>query len=456
MLLFRTLTSFQFPIACDGDDQVAGQRIDGQQFTISANKITALVPGWGDVKALCAKIQSHDSALKLNGLLNERLPNLEQLHLERVPAVEEDAVHAPSAAPYTLRAASLPKLQILAVIDSIVSLEMPLCRNLRLLHLEYDDQKKVDRIPLTRFLDMLRNCTSLQSLYEYCYIDSRTPKGTPPPVLSLAGHTHLRIIQFLEESDTLCRILSSLIIPASVDVKAVAIAGEKPVLRDIFPRDLTQLQVLQRATKVEVRHTLLDCFLAAHMPGKDRGALTLELFTTDDSEGGPERRRDLHDGTLIHNMVQSLEIFQDCPARTLCIGGNLARVSLESWVAAFNRFPNIEELVIEDIQDVPLENTLSILFTALQTVPSHVRPGVVFPRLQTFKLESAINNTKLLDALRRCFTQRAALGAQPLSRMKLILFRVSDEGWAEDKVALFQQERHTLAKTVELKIDYRN
>ncbi|EIW62851.1 uncharacterized protein TRAVEDRAFT_43173 [Trametes versicolor FP-101664 SS1] len=417
---------------------------------MSATEVNTLVPVRDDVKVLCAKIQSQDSTLKLQGVLNERLPNLEQLHLERVPADGDDAVHAPrSEPPYTLRAANLPKLQILAAVDTIVSLEMPLCRNLRMLHLEFDDQKKVDRVPLACFLDIMRNCTSLQSLYEYCYVDARTPRGTPPPpVLSLMGHTRLKVLQILEDSDTLSRILSSLIIPASVNLTAAAVVGEKGVLRDIFPRDRTQLQILQRATKVEARHTLRDCCLAAHMPGKDSGCLTLELSTT--PEGMRRRERDLLDGTFMHTMIQSLDVFQDCPARTLCLGGNLAQVRPESWIAAFDRFPDIEELQIEDIQDQP-GKTLLTLFDAL-AVSSNVHRGVVLPRLQTIKLEGAINQLGLLDAVRSCFTRRAQLGARPLHRMELIPSRDSHRGWTADEVARFQRERHTLAKIVELKI----
>lgn len=258
-----------FPLKRNGNCQVACvcQRFDGSAVIIHADDVSSLRRCSHEMKALNVSMMFEDTAARdgLKQLLNEDLPHVEQLRIEtnRVAVGSEDNVfrNYPRFA-YILRAANLPRLHTLMAVGTRVELDWPLCGNLRHLHLQLSSDPntyQIPTLPLSSFLQILRNCPRLETLCVNNYIDVSTPVGTPSfAVLPLTGHTQLKAIWLHDQPHTMSKILSSLVIPSHVNTRiSTFVAGNRPTsaLRIVMPDDPAKLRLLGRAHGIKVYHT---------------------------------------------------------------------------------------------------------------------------------------------------------------------------------------------------------
>ncbi|OJT15334.1 hypothetical protein TRAPUB_8130 [Trametes pubescens] len=409
--------------------------------------------------ALNAHMMFEDAVEGLTQLLNERLPLLEKLRIETISVgFGDDLVHLHQPPTFILRAANLPRLHTLMAINTNVDLDWPLCGNMRHLHLQLSDEEdELPSLPLSRFLHIVRNCPRLETLYVDGYIDVSTPAGTPPPeVLYLTGHTQLKEVWFREQPHTVSRILSFLVIPAHVTTHLSAFIKDRPqavaALRAMVPDDLAKLPLLGHATEIEIRHTTQYCpRLLADSPTGTGAHIELELLPThgDSALGMVE---DDPDGVLLHVMIHSLDIFNICPARSLQVDGNLRHITVESWHTAFDRFPNLEKLQIEDTEGLSMK-AIHVMLRAL-CARSRARPqDVVCPQLRRLRLRGQFLTLSkdMLEPVARCLMVRAQSRAPRLRRLELDLFS-ADGAWDAGLLVHVRQVFALMADDVDLNV----
>lgn len=458
MLIASHRADSSFPVECSNDDsQVAWELIDGRKVCIMRTCDVRFVRGSAsDMKALDANTSFEETVDELKQLFNEHTPHLEQLRIQTVIGSQgDDFVHVSRPPTYMLRAANLPRLHKLVAIDTSFNLDWPLCGNLRHLHLAFGYERDASfRLPLSRFLHILRSCPRLEILYVDRYIDASTPAGVPPPpVLSLAGHSHLREASFRDDSPhTLSKILSCLIIPARVTTRISTYVVDRSAsyLRAMIPDDLVKLPILGRATEVRVSYfDDDDCCMQAKMLGEGPGHLELELYP---SESFRMPNTNDSDGALLYAMFQSLDIFNGCPAQKLHVIGHLQYFTLETWITAFDRFPGMEQLEVEDEQAWS-NNALEHLLLGLASRPTTARPGPpLCPRLQRFRFQGAIHHPLELKRIHTCFVHRATrLRLPPLRLLELDLYPNAE--WSAEFVRRTEQMLAPLAATVVLKVN---
>ncbi|EIW62849.1 uncharacterized protein TRAVEDRAFT_43171 [Trametes versicolor FP-101664 SS1] len=423
-----------------------------------AGDVSSLRPFSREMKALNADMVAEDVVARdrLKHLLNEPLPHLEQLRIETIPAGSEDnffRIYQPFT--YSLRAANLPRLHSLIAVGTRVDLDRPLCGNIRHLHMQLSNNTyQKPSLPLNNFLQLVRNCSRLETLCVDHYIDVSTPAGTPspPPVLSLTGHTQLKAISFRDQPHIVSRIISFLVIPAHITTHiSTFVTGNKPTaaLRAMIPDDPAKLLLLGRANKVEVRHTAQYPALRAGMLGDAHGHFEMELLPA-------HNPRDLGvvggfpDGVVLHAMMQSLGIFNTCPARLLRVQGNLQHVTLESWLAAFDRFPDLEQLEIEDTQDFSMD-AIDVALRALSSRSRTRSGGAPCPQLKRLRVQGKIRNQYgRLPPVIILFLERINLRAPRLHRLELDLY--ADRAWEAGVAVNLQRLFVPLAVQVELHI----
>lgn len=437
------------------------QRIDGRTSLEHTSDVSSLRPVARDLKTLNVNMMLKYAADGLKQLLREPLPYLEQLRIQTIPGYDEqDSVRIYWPPMYPLNGVQLPRLHTVMAIDTQVDLGMSLCGNLRHLHLQFSDPGYDSfHLPMAHFLHIVRNCPRLQSLYVDRYIDASTPARTlPPQVLSLTGHTQLQRVWIRDEPHIVSRILSSLVIPANVNTNVSAyVTRDRPAaaLRAMFPDDLSNLQMLGRATGLDVRHALVDGHI---YPRFSVGMLTtgplldLELLCIqgDDALG---MKGDQPDGVLLYAMLASLDILNTLPMQMLRVEGNLQHITLERWRAAFDRFPCLEELEIKDVNDSSMDAIAALLQALSLRSPGRSDFGVVAcPLLQRLRLRGVIPGQymhMLAPAFERLM-DRAHFRVPLLRRLEVDL--ASDSAWDANLVARLKQVLAFLADSVDLKV----
>lgn len=456
-----------FPLKRNGNCQVACvcQRFDGSAVIIHADDVSSLRRCSHEMKALNVSMMFEDTAARdgLKQLLNEDLPHVEQLRIEtnRVAVGSEDNVfrNYPRFA-YILRAANLPRLHTLMAVGTRVELDWPLCGNLRHLHLQLSSDPntyQIPTLPLSSFLQILRNCPRLETLCVNNYIDVSTPAGTPSfAVLPLTGHTQLKAIWLHDQPHTMSKILSSLVIPSHVNTRiSTFVAGNRPTsaLRIVMPDDPAKLRLLGRAHGIKVYHTeqFIPLLWAGTLGDTDGRQVELALLPTVRLDNGLGFVGGTPDGMVLHDLIQSLDVFDTCPARLLRVEGNLKHVTLESWLAAFDCFPGLEELEIKDIQDFSMD-AIDVVLHALSS-RSRIRPeGAACPRLERLRIRGKIGSQYgRLPPVTILLLKRARLCTPRLRLLELHLH--TDSAWDANSVALnLQQLFAPTAEKVNLKI----
>lgn len=407
--------------------------------------------------ALDANMKFADSASQLQRVLEQQLPSLQHLRIETLIGFSEDHdVRLDYPFTFNLRGATLPGLYTLVVVDTVVHFDLPLCRNLRFLHLEHREDDSPQMF-LPDFLTILRNCTVLECLWEDRYITCSYPGETvAPPVLSLMNHRQLQKLRFREHPSVMHRILSSLVIPEHVSVVAAGATHDRlpgGVILEMLPDDRAKLPILRRATYVGVTHSVKnECRVYGGTSGLNGSELRLEVGPIHAYTLGNVGQRK-PDGVLFDTMVQqAVHIFHGSPVKTLSVSGSLEQVMGSAWLTAFSLFPDVESLTIQEIRDKP-EDYIHDLCVAL-TSPARTaspRQELVFPRLLDFTFQAAVHESEMLHELCNCFSMRDQNGAQMLRKMKFIL--TSETNWSEAAMQGIRCGLAYFAKDVDLTVN---
>lgn len=399
--------------------------------------------------ALDANMKFADSASQLQRVLEQQLPSLQHLRIETDVRLDYPFT-------FNLRGTKLPGLYTLVVVDTVVHFDLPLCRNLRFLHLEHREDDSPQMF-LPDFLTILRNCTVLECLWEDRYITCSYPGETvAPPVLSLMNHRQLQKLRFREHPSVMHRILSSLVIPEHVSVVAAGATHDRlpgGVILEMLPDDRAKLPILRCATYVGVTHSVKnECRVYGGTSGLDGSELRLEVGPIHAYTLGNVGQRK-PDGVLFDTMVQqAVHIFHGSPVKTLSVSGSLEQVMGSAWLTAFSLFPDVESLTIQEIRDKP-EDYIHDLCVAL-TSPARTaspRQELVFPRLLDFTFQAAVHESEMLHELCNCFSMRDQNGAQMLRKMKFIL--TSETNWSEAAMQGIRCGLAYFAKDVDLTVN---
>ncbi|EIW63355.1 uncharacterized protein TRAVEDRAFT_17736 [Trametes versicolor FP-101664 SS1] len=432
---------YNFPKAC-GSNSVAYQLVDGKTGTITpATKTQLIIRDTHDAKALCMNVM-HADTCTVGRILQREMPYLEHLQIETVLCYPNtnNRIRCPDPIPYLLFAVRFPALQSLMVRDTCITMDTPLCRNLRFLYLEHQD-KVANSLHLADFLNMLHNCVALKGLWLDRYIDVSQPIGTRPP-LSLEHHKQLTHVRFNDEPHVVSAILSQLVIPPHVAIATVAYTASEPppfAFHAMLPDDTDKLQILRHATDIRVCDTERHGRgTAAHIRGPDTDIpFSREILPNH----GHKVARD-HDGALLQCMIAHLDVYKACPLRTLKVVGNLQYMNKTIWATALHRFPNLEVLDVEDTQPMP-SSSLDVLLMALQArSPGAEQLFVICPRLQRFRFVGRIYSGRPLDAVHSCFSERGGdkSGTQPLRELVLDVDLDPDTEWRPALIAIHEQK----------------
>lgn len=389
-------------------------------------------------------------------LTHEIMPHLTHLRIEsdQYSSSTDERTRSPGPYTYTLRAATLPVLHTLMLRNTLVTLDTPLCRHLRFLHLEHQE-KDTSCLPLGRFLNMLDAAEALEELCVENYIDVSAPAGPhPPPVVSLEGRPRLKRVRFGDEPRIVSKILSHLIIPRHTNVVAVGYVDEHPELgafRSILRNKTDNLQILRTTAEIRIRDADTDTgdrtrVISAISQYGDQGpAFDVEVQRIPSSRSDPTWERD---GRLLHSMVEALSLYQGCPVYTLKVTGNLNRVTEKTWAAAFDHFPDLEVIEVEDIQTERTDSIYAII--AALGSRSSTRTGVVCPRLESLSFKGRMYGTQLTAVVFGCVTQRTKHGALRLRELKIDV--TADIAWNSATESLCRQVLGDFAAVVKFNV----
>ncbi|OJT15758.1 hypothetical protein TRAPUB_4306 [Trametes pubescens] len=378
------------------------------------------------------------------------MPYLEHLQIETdlyYPNPNK-RIRDPDPYTYIMHASRFPVLRSLVVRDVYINMDMSLCRNLCFLHLGHG-QKVARSLPLADFLYSLQSCVELKRLWVDRYIDISTPLGPRPPLLlqRLKQLTHIR---FSDEPRVVSAILSQLVIPPHVDVATIAYAGALPYLafQAMLPDDTDKLQIMRGATEISIcdvegrgRGT------SAIIPGPNIAvAFRRELFP----DNGFDLKRD-HDGVLLAAMIGFLDVYKRSPVRTLKVVGNLRYTHPAHWATAFNCFPSLEVLEVEDTQPTP-SPALYALFQALQATSGQNQQISACPRLRRFCFAGNIYSGHPLEMVYQCFSKRhdPESGTQPLRELVLQVNLDPDTEWRPALGSIYYKKLRSVVRTVDL------
>ncbi|OJT15774.1 hypothetical protein TRAPUB_4322 [Trametes pubescens] len=414
------------------------------------------VPFGGTVKSLCVFPKDADIHVALDRqLAQEIMPHLAHLRIEsgKYSASTGERVRSPGPYTYTLRAAAFPVLHTLMLRDTLATLDTPLCRHLRFLHLEHQE-KDTHRLPLGRLLDILDAAILLEELYVENYIDISTSALTHPlPVVSLEHRTRLKRVWFGDEPRIVGKILSHLIIPRRTNVIAVGYVDERPEVGDfraMLRSNTSNLQIMRTTTEIRIRDTEDDACgrvisAISQYGNPENVAFDMELQRIPSSRYDPTWERD---GKLLRSMVETLGLFQSCPVYTLKVAGNLKYATEKMWAAAFDRFPDLEAIEVEDIQ-AERTDSLYALIAALGS-QSAMGEGAVCPRLASLSFKGRMYGVQLAAVVFGCVAQRTRHGARRLRKVKISV--IPDIAWNEATDSLCRQVLGDFAAVVDLEI----
>ncbi|KAI0358512.1 hypothetical protein OH77DRAFT_1518525 [Trametes cingulata] len=441
--------TFEFPHGLHAIQQtsVGGARFNGPKIvaqSIHDQAFRASVPHFYTLSMFPA----FEDVDVVRRVLDTSLPLLKHLCLD-VELLDPADKDCPDPPVITLLARNLPALQTLIAHHCFVRLDTALVRNLRRLHLKHDrDMEEIERLPISHFLDVLRNCVRLEELFVGNYLDVQRPSNAgPSPVVSLEHHNHLKLVTLEDEPHIISRILSSLHIPTRVQVIAISYVSQDavPALEAMLPDNWNKLPILREATTIRVDASEAHCHCAVSLE-KNEIPFDMELRVDH-----PDFQRRCESGAVFAGMVRYAERFRGAPARTLRFAGNVLAVPEHVWATAIDAFPDVREISVEDIPNMSYGSLSAFLPTLLKR--SAAAPGrVICPSLSRFVFRGGFHeDERLPELICRCFAQRAQSGARPLEKLHLQLF--PDRVWRASEVARFRQALACVAGTVVLEVN---
>ncbi|KAI0373969.1 hypothetical protein BV20DRAFT_1111061 [Pilatotrama ljubarskyi] len=407
-----------------GPNDVCGVRLDGQKIKAESMHDTAFRSSIRQFSTL-AMFPAFEDVPPMRRLLDGPLPLLEHLSLD-VELIDLEKMEPLEPPVITLCGRNLPALQTLIAHHCFVRLDVPLVRNLRRLHLKHEhDMDHIERLPISSFLEMLRNCVNLEELYVGSYLDVGALSNSGPlPVVSLAHLNNLKLVKFLDEPRIISKILSCLHIPARIGVIAISYAT---TIRVNDSEGYTTVLTLE----------------------KNEVSFDMELRVAH-----PDFKSERDSGSVSTNMVRYATRFRGAPIKTFHFAGNVLAVPDDVWATTIDAFPDVREISVEDEPNMSFDSLSAFLETLLRRTSSTspaVRGRIICPNLSCFIFRGAFHEDEQLpERIYRCFKQRVQDDAWPLDKLHLQLF--PDRVWTPNEVARFRQVLASVARTVVLEM----
>ncbi|KAI0362668.1 hypothetical protein OH77DRAFT_1416940 [Trametes cingulata] len=449
------------PLAADA---VCALTVDGQAFTLPAYDIE--------------HEQSFILAVPLIQLLNinttvdppapvlrllDRTPLLQRLTIDvspggdvessrGVPDVLRRATYVANPSTFYIGAGTLPALRTLILRNAQVPLMGTLACTLRRLVLS-GSSRFTRSLSLAQLLDTFKHFICLEHLEVRNYlVIPRQEDPQPLPVISFWSLKNFKSLVVQDDPRSVSKILSHLVVPIHVDVRAVAnVAAELcpdqagAILATMLPDHTWKLAAFPQSQIVALHdHPSHGCSLSAVANGR---IVILELDTSPEGGSVPGRA----DGSLYKALIPSVAgIVPRDSVTSLVFSGPLAAVGMVSWVVAIEGFPNLH--TIEVVNHTSWQEGSSVsgrtLLFALIT-PSRFRAGqVICPQLKSVTLKRFTFTPDFFVAVYNCFTQRIRLGAPRLE--SLVLELCSDPGghWKSSEMEKYRPALNILAHDV--------
>ncbi|KAI0371701.1 hypothetical protein BV20DRAFT_158071 [Pilatotrama ljubarskyi] len=446
-------------------DTVSGSTIDGKSFTLWEHDIDpddqSFAPFITFIKTLNINTTANPSAPVQRLLDSTRL--LRRLTIKvgedyDVPPARgaTDAVkhatyfiHPPT---FYLSAGSLPALRSLVLHNAHVMLMRTFVCTLRRLVLS-GSSRFVRPLSLAQLLDAFKHFIRLEQLEVRNYL--MMPRPDDPRSLPVVSFWSLKEFKYLvvqDDAPNVSKILSHLLVPAHVDVRAVAnvAAGLCPdeaaaIFAAMLPDCTRKLATFCLAQAVELRDAPSHgCSLSAIGNGRRL------IFELDASAGGDSTPGHCTHGSLYKALLKSLNIMRSAPVTTLVFSGALAAVDMGSWVGAIEGFSNLRTLEVENSalsQEGSSESPVAILHALI--TPSRFRAGqVICPQLTSVTLRRFVFTPNFFVAVYHCFTHRVRLGATRLESLVIELYAGPGEWRKSSEVEEYRPALNSLAQDV--------